>query len=98
LQIKQERESSEKTADLLFAQLQLPSKKYKYPRAIQPIIEKLTLPKMRQLARLYMGQSIALSGTHQPFSLQRVILFIGTLLLVWVLLDQTFRRSRKNEE
>lgn len=90
-------ESPKERAEQLMGQLLLPSKRYPYPQAILPALKKLDGRSVRRLARMYMGQPKALSPSHPPFSLQRVILFIGTLLLVWVLLDQTFRRSRRNE-
>jgi predicted Zn-dependent peptidase len=85
-------------ADQLFAQLLLPAKKHRAPRSFAPLFKQMNPPAIRQLARKYMGQTVGLSSANRPFSLQRVLLFVVTLLLVWVLLDQTFRRSRRPEE
>lgn len=99
LELKGMQESSRQTAQLLLAQLQLSSGAFPYPRAVQPLIQQINAQTVRKWARQYMGQVVSLKNARRPFSQERMILFIGmTLLLGWLLLDRTFRRSKKNEE
>jgi hypothetical protein len=102
LQLQQLQESSAGTVALLWPQLLLPAHDDKAkdhpPIQLQPTLSNLQSSHIRELALLFMSKDLSISHEERPFSIERIALFIGTLILVWLLLDVTFRRSKKTDE
>lgn len=102
VQMQQLQESSVGTVRMLWPQMLLPSqhnqKETQAPTQIIPTLEGLNSTNIRELALNFLLQDIPLFRNLQPFSMQRVALFIGTIILIWLLLDMILRRSRRPEE
>ncbi|MCB9639239.1 MAG: insulinase family protein [Myxococcales bacterium] len=89
--------SSQGTLSMLWEQMRLPSK-VDYAYDWRTMSEALTTPSIRKLARHYLQRSSSLQRSPQAFSLQRVVLFIGSLLMLWFLLDLMIRRARRYDD
>ncbi len=102
MKLQQMQESSAGVAQLLWPQLLLPPQKASTakqpPSQLQPILKTLKPTTIRQLALLFMARDLSLRGANRPLSMQRIALFIGTIILVWLLLDIILRRTRRTEE
>lgn len=101
LKLSQKLESSRGTAELLWPQLLLPNaseqKNPQPPAQIQPVIESVNPKSLRELALLFMNKDLSVARAMRPFSLKRIALFIGTIILVWLLLDIFLRRTRRED-
>lgn len=85
-----------KQKELLLAQLLLPSETNV---AYEPlsVIRSIKPSTFRLLARRYLASPVPLVQSIQPFSLQRIVLFIGSLLALWFFLDLMIRRTRRED-
>ncbi len=64
------------------------------PLDMTAIIDSTTPALFRELALHYFERDIKFQMGVPPFSLQRIVFFIGILILMWLLIDLFFRRSR----
>lgn len=98
--LQQQQESSAGAANLLWTQLLLPphNNTHRPPPQLKPVLESLSPSTLRELALLFMSRDMSVSRPIRPFSMQRIALFIGTIILVWLLLDIVLRRTRRPDE
>lgn len=101
-EMQQLQESTQGSIQLLWPQMLLPvqsnQKELKAPAQILPTLEAINPVIVRELALSFMLQDISMFRSLRPFSMQRVFMFIGTIILIWFLLDVILRRSRRPEE
>ena len=102
LHIRQKEHGMSSLLELLFAQMLLPSKiKGKAPfsqrekAVLGATVRGMTLKGFREHALQFLKENVSLNRVQKPFSLQRIGLFIATLLLVWFSIDLFLRRGRR---
>ncbi len=101
LDLSQKLESSRGTAEVLWPQLLLPEpprqKAEQAPAQVTPVLESVKPKSLRELALLFMNKDLSVATAMRPFSLRRIALFVGTIILIWLLLDIFLRRTRREE-
>ncbi|TNE44215.1 MAG: hypothetical protein EP343_31165 [Deltaproteobacteria bacterium] len=101
LGLSQKLESSHGTAEVLWPQLLLPEppqqKASQAPAQVTPVLESVKPKSLRELALIFMNKDLSVARAMRPFSLRRIALFVGTIILIWLLLDIFLRRTRREE-
>jgi predicted Zn-dependent peptidase len=89
--------SSRGAMALLWSQMRLPDTN-PHPYDWRRLLSSLQRQDARVFARRYLNQPATLLREQQPFSLQGIVFFVGSLLVLWFLLDMMIRRSRRHED
>ncbi len=89
--------SSREASTLLWAQMRLPAS-VDYAYDWRALGDGLKTPQVRDLARRYLRNVSLLRRGPEAFSLQRIVLLVGSLLMLWFLLDLMIRRARRFDE
>ncbi len=64
------------------------------PPQIEPLLDSISPKLFRDIALHYFGREVEFQPSEPPFSVQRIVFFVGMLFLLWLLLDLFFRKSR----
>lgn len=89
--------SAREAATLLWSQMRLPSSvDYAYDWRV--LSDMLKTSEVRDLARRYLRNVSMLRRGPEAFSMQRVVLLVGSLLMLWFFLDLMIRRARRTDD
>ena len=89
--------SAREAAALLWSQMRLPSS-VDYAYDWRALSDTLKTSEVRDLARRYLRNVSMLRRGPEAFSMQRIVLLVGSLLMLWFFLDLMIRRARRTDD